>query len=138
MATIKVKQGAGDEPHELVQSLVAGQQYPFVAQLTHKNYKPLVVPSTGISDVIAPNKPIEFKVKSFEQAWVVVTDCAALAKRWNREDEDYVTITSPAVAVEGLQPETPATEEAETADTQPKLTKAQQAALKAAEAAASE
>lgn len=102
MAKIKIKQGAGDDPGELVASILAGQSLPFMATITHQAVKPLVVPSTGINDVIAPGEAVSFKVKSFEQVWVLVTDSAALAKRYDSTAEDFVVIGVPAV--EGVAP----------------------------------
>ncbi|QLG96711.1 hypothetical protein HZF02_32865 (plasmid) [Pseudomonas yamanorum] len=98
MTKIKIEQGDGDEPAELVASIVAGQKYPFTATITHKAVKPLVVPSTGLCEVIAPGEAVSFKVKSFEQAWAVVTDSAALAKRYESEDDDFVVITVAVVS----------------------------------------
>jgi hypothetical protein len=108
MATIKIKQGAGDEPSELAKAICLGQKFPFMAKITHKAVKPLLVPSTGINDVIPPGDGVQFKVKSFEQAWVLVTDSAALAKRYNSEEDDFVVIEVADVAQEEPAPEVPA------------------------------
>lgn len=136
MATIKVKQGAGDNPRELVEQLLTGQKLPFVATLTHKGFKPLVVPSTGICEVIAPNVKVPFKVVSFEQLWTVVTDGAALAKRYERTDEDFIVIEGPEVVAAAepgqVQDEAPAAEPAADAATTKVSAKA---AAKAATAA---
>ncbi|MBV4524308.1 hypothetical protein KVG88_30000 [Pseudomonas sp. SWRI74] len=107
MAKIKVKQGAGDEPSVLATAICAGQTFPFMATISHKAVKPLLVPSTGMRDVIAPGEEVQFKVKSFEQAWVLVTDSAALAKRYESNAEDFVVIEVPDVVKEEPTPEVP-------------------------------
>lgn len=112
MAKIEIKQGAGDEPSGLANAICAGQKkFPFMATIIHKAAKPLVVPSTGINDVIAPGTPVQFKIKSFEQAWVLVTDSAALAKRYSSDAKDFVVIEVEDVAQQEPTPEDPATEE---------------------------
>jgi hypothetical protein len=107
MAKIKVKQGAGDEPSELAKAICEGRKFPFMATITHKAAKPLLVPSTGINEVIAPGVETQFKVKNFEQAWVLVTDSAALAKRYSSDDEDFVVFEVPDVAKEEPAAEVP-------------------------------
>jgi len=107
MAKIKVKQGAGDDPSELVATICAEQKFPVMATITHKAVKPLVVPSTGINDVIKPGEGVQFKLKSFEQAWVLVTDSAALAKRYNSEADDFVVIEVPDVELQEPLTEVP-------------------------------
>lgn len=87
---------------ELAQAIVEGREFPFEVRLAHKCYKPLVLPSTRHDELIQADETVQFKVKSFEQAWVVVTDVAALAKRYGSEAEDFVTLTIPPA------PETPA------------------------------
>lgn len=92
MAEIKVKRGAGDDPTELVKAIIGDRTLPFMASIRHKAVKPLVVPSTGINDVIAPGEGVPFKVKSFEQAWMVVSDSAALAARFESDEDDFVVV----------------------------------------------
>lgn len=105
MAKIEIKQGAGDDPSELAQVICAGQKFPVTATITHKAVKPLFVPSTGLSDVIAPgSEGTQFKLKSFEQAWVLVTDGAALAARYNSDEEGFVVIEVPDVVKEKTSP----------------------------------
>ncbi len=116
---IKIKQGDGDEPRDLVQTIVAGQTFPFTATITHQGFKPLVVPSTGINEVIQPGQSVTFKVKNFEQAWVVVTDCAALAKRYASDADDFVVIAVPAVAVAPVEPVEAPVDETPVAETKP-------------------
>lgn len=106
--SIKVGVGSAEKVAEVAQSIVAGQKYPFIAQLEHKSVKPLVVPSTGLTETIPRGGAVEFKVKSFEQAWVVVTDLAALAKRSGNEAEDFAVITVPVATAAPVQPATPA------------------------------
>lgn len=106
--SIKVGAASAAKVAEVVQSIVEGQKYPFMAQLGHKSVKPLVVPSTGLVEAIARGTPVEFKVKNYEQAWVVVTDLAALAKRSGNVAEDFAEITVQASAAAPAQPSTPA------------------------------
>ncbi|POA45552.1 hypothetical protein C1893_23130 [Pseudomonas sp. MPR-ANC1] len=105
MAKIEIKKGDGDDPSELAKAICAIGKFPFTATLTHKAVKPLFVPSTGMSDVIAPGKEgVSFKVKNFEQAWVLVTDSAALASRYNSDEEGFVVIEVPDVEKEKTSP----------------------------------
>ncbi|MDF2792250.1 MAG: hypothetical protein K0S85_3 [Pseudomonas orientalis] len=92
MVKIEIKRGAGDDPGKLADAICAGQSFPFMATIAHQAVKPLLVPSTGLSAVIQPGEKVEFKVKNFEQAWVLVTDSAALAARYNSDKDDFVTI----------------------------------------------
>lgn len=91
--TVKIDQNAGSAPRPLAEALVKGQTLPFQASLTHKNSKPLVVPSSGINTPIAPGAPVNVKVKSFEQAWLLVTDLAELARRAGNEAKDFAVLT---------------------------------------------
>lgn len=135
MAKIKIKQGDGAEPGVLAQAIIQGQKFPFVAKIKHAGYKPIVVPSTGLGVVIKPGEELEFKVKSFEQAWLLVTDSATLAQRWEYEApakvegegesevHGFVTITVPDVAKPEAVAEVPAVaEEAAAVDTTTKPT----------------
>lgn len=97
--TVKIDQNAGRAPRPLAEALVKGQASPFLVSLTHKNSKPLVVPSSGINTPIAPGAPVTVKVKSFEQAWLLVTDLAELARRAGNEAKDFAELT-PAQAPE--------------------------------------
>lgn len=105
--SINVGAGSAEKVAEVAQSIVEGQKYPFMAQLGHKSVKPLVVPSTGLVEAIARSTPVEFKVKSYEQAWVVVTDLAALAKRSGNETDDFAVITVPVITAAPAQQSTP-------------------------------
>ena len=103
--TVKINQNAGSAPRPLAQALVEGQVLPFWASLTHKNKKPLVVPSSGINTPIEPNVKVQVKVKSFDQAWLLVTDLAELARHAGNEAEDFAVLTPAEVpAVEALAP----------------------------------
>lgn len=97
-AAITVGAGSAEKVAEKAALIVLGQKFPFKATLKHKCVKPLLVPSTGLSDVIARESEAEFKIKSFEQAWVLVTDLAALATRYESTVEDFAVITCPPVA----------------------------------------
>ena len=79
--TVKIDRKAGSAPRPLAEALVDGQSFPFLASLTHSSKKALVVPSSGINTPIAPGEPVQVKVKSFDQAWLLVTDLAELAHR---------------------------------------------------------
>lgn len=98
MAKIEIKKGDGDDPSKLAQAICAAGKFPIAATITHKGFKPLLVPSTGLNDVIPPGtESVPFKVKSFEQAWVLVTDSAALAARYNNDEDGFVVIEVPDV-----------------------------------------
>lgn len=128
MAKIEIKQGDGKEPRELAQSIVQGQTLPFMAKITHKSFKALVVPSTGLVDPIKPGESPAFKIKSFEQAWVLVTDSAALAERYKHDGNDFMTIEVPDVA----QVEAPAVADTVADADAPATTKKTKAAVTAA------
>jgi len=105
MAKIEIKKGDGDDPSELAKAICAIGKFPFSATITHKAFKPLLVPSTGLNDVIEPGSDgASFKVKSFEQAWVLVTDSAALAARYDSDEEGFVVIEVPDVEKEKASP----------------------------------
>lgn len=95
VVVIKLGAASGEKVAELAQAIVEGREFPFEVRLEHKCYKPLVVPSTRHDELIPSGEPVPFKVKSFEQAWVVVTDVAALAKRYGSEAKDFATLTIP-------------------------------------------
>lgn len=101
MAKIKIKQGAGADPSELATAIVGGRAFPFMATIRHKAVKPLVVPSTGLCEAIPSGAAVPFKIKSFDQAWTIVTDSAALAKRYESDHEDFVVIEVANVLQEG-------------------------------------
>lgn len=95
--TVKIDRNAGSAPRPLVEALVAGQSYPFLATLAHKNTQPLVVPSSGINTPIAPGEPVKVKVKSFDQAWLLVTDLAELAHRADNDVPDFAELVAAEV-----------------------------------------
>jgi len=95
--TVKIDRNAGSAPRPLAEALVAGQSFPFLASLTHSNKKALVVPSSGINTPIAPGEPVQVKVKSLDQAWLLVTDLAELAHRAGNDAEDFAVLTAPKV-----------------------------------------
>ena len=96
--TVKIDRKAGKAPRPLAEALVAGQAFPFHATLTHKNKTPLVIPSSGINTPIAPGAPVQVKVKSLDQAWLLVTDLAEMAHRAGNDAEDFAVLVAPAVA----------------------------------------
>ncbi|WP_085618740.1 MULTISPECIES: hypothetical protein [unclassified Pseudomonas] len=98
VVVINLGASSGEQVAKLAQAIVEGRKYPFEVHLAHKCYKPLVVPSTRHDELIHAGETVPFKVKSFEQAWVVVTDVAALAKRYGSEDANFVTLTIPPAA----------------------------------------
>lgn len=116
--TVKIDREAGKAPRVLVDALVLGQAYPFLVALEHKSKKPLVVPSSGINTPIASGgEPVTVKVKSYDQAWHLVSDLSALASLAGNEEKDFATlIPAPAVPVEApaaplVEGEAPAAEE---------------------------
>lgn len=128
--TVKIDRKAGSAPRPLVEALVAGKAPPFLVSLTHKNKKPLVVPSSGINTPIAPGTPVKVKVKSFDQAWLLVTDLAELAHHAGYNGEDFAVLTYPdVVEVLAEQKEEPATpvESPAPAEAKPNKAKAQEA-----------
>lgn len=96
MKKIDIKQADGAEPRATATAIVNGNTFPFMAKISHRAIKSLVVPSTGLDTVIEPTGDIEFKVKSFEQAWVLVTDLAALAARYGDDKEAFASISVPS------------------------------------------
>lgn len=117
MPKINVKQGDGKAPKALAMAIVENQAFPFTATLTHKAKKPLVVPSTGIAGLIAPgSEGVPVKVKSLEQAWVMVTDLAALAERHGSDANDFAVIETPDVAPAAKAPKVAKNTEAAPAD----------------------
>lgn len=94
--TVKIDRKAGKAPRALVDALVAGQAYPFVVTLKHKNKTALVVPSSGINTPIAPGaEPVSIKIKSIEQAWHLVCDLSELAHRADNSAEDFAVLVAP-------------------------------------------
>ncbi|KTT16893.1 hypothetical protein [Pseudomonas parafulva] len=78
--TVKINRDSGANPRPLIESLVKGQSYPFVATLKHSNTFPLVVPSAGVTGVIQRDEPTPVRIRSFDQAWNLIVDLAELAK----------------------------------------------------------
>lgn len=95
--TVKIDRNAGKAPRPVVEKFVAGQVYPFLAMLTHKNEQPLVIPSSGVNDPIAPGVETKVKVRNFDQAWMLVSDLAELAHRADNDTADFAVLTAPAV-----------------------------------------
>lgn len=91
---VLIDRDSGKEPRALVDQLAPeGQEFPLVVSLTHKNELPLVLPSSGINAPLEPNKPHQVKVKSFEQAWLLVTDLSDYAARAGSDDKEYAVVT---------------------------------------------
>jgi hypothetical protein len=95
--TVKIDSKAGDAPQALVEKLVDGQTFPFVLELKHKHIKALVVPSSGINTPIAPGEAVKVRVRSIDQAWLLVTDLSQLASRAGSDAEDFAELTAPQV-----------------------------------------
>ncbi|MDH1403670.1 hypothetical protein [Pseudomonas sp. GD03730] len=94
---VLIDRDSGKEPRALVDQLAPeGQEFPLVVSLTHKNELPLVLPSSGINAPLAPNEPHQVKVKSFEQAWLLVTDLSDYAARAGSDDKEYAVVTGDA------------------------------------------
>jgi hypothetical protein len=105
--TVTINRNSGDAPREVVEKLVTGQTYPFQATLKHSNTFPLVVPSTGSPNVIAPGAEVQVRIRNFAQAWELVTDLAQLASSANNDADDYAAIT-PAITPKPKPPRKPA------------------------------
>ena len=98
---VTINRTAGKAPRALAEAIVAGQDtYPFNVTVSHQGNFPLVVPSTGLSAELAPGEQATVKVKSFEQAWLLVTDFAEFADRAGDDNEEFATIVPPPVAKE--------------------------------------
>lgn len=95
--TVKIDRNAGKAPRPVVAQFVAGQTYPFLAVLTHKNTQPLVIPSSGINTPIAPGVETKVKVRNFDQAWMLVSDLAELAHRADNAAPDFAELVAPPV-----------------------------------------
>lgn len=94
--TVKINRTAGKAPRPIVESLVGGQAFPLILLLTHKNDKPLVVPSSGINTPIEPGVETKVKIKSKDQAWMLVTDLSELAHRADSDAEDFAAFAAPS------------------------------------------
>jgi len=108
--TVTINRKSGSAPRPLAEKLVAGQSLPFVASLTHKHSKPLVVPSSGINTPIAPGEAVSVKVKSFDQAWLLVTDLSEMANRAGSDADDFAVLVAPEVPAETKGSKTKAVE----------------------------
>lgn len=96
--TVKIDRNAGKAPRPIAEALVAGQTLPFVVSLTHKNSKPLVIPSSGINTPIAPGVETPVKIRSLDQAWLLVSDLSELARLAGNDAEDFAVVEVPAGA----------------------------------------
>lgn len=94
---IKIDHTSGDDPRPLVEKLVANRDYPFAVELTHNNILPVVVPSSGINAALPPGETHNVKLKSFQQAWCLVTDLSEYASRTNNTAKDYAIVTASEV-----------------------------------------
>lgn len=98
MSKINVKQGDAQAPKALVEKILPeGQTLPVVVKVIHKARKGLVIPSTGLAEVIPPNTATEVKIRSYDQAWLLVTDLATFAALGNNKAEDFGVIEVPVV-----------------------------------------
>jgi len=93
---VTINRTAGDAPRKVVEAIVGGQAYPFVVSLTHSNILPVVLPSSGINTVLEAGKAYDVKVKSFHQAWHLVTDLSEYAVRTDNNADDYAVVTTAA------------------------------------------
>lgn len=93
--TLKINRNSGKAPRELVDQIVNGRALPITVQLTHKNVLPLVVPSSGINTALEPGQAYDVKVKTFQQAWHLVTDLSELAARADNSADDYAVVVAP-------------------------------------------
>lgn len=90
--TVKINRHAGSAPGALIASLVGALSYPIVVVLQHKHDKPLVIPSSGINVPIEPDVATPVKVKSLDQAWMLVSDLSEFAHRANNDSEDFAVL----------------------------------------------
>jgi len=104
MSKVNVKKGDGQAPKPLVEKILVGQQLPVTVQLTHQARKGLVIPSTGIAEVIPPGVPTAVKIRSADQAWLLVTDLATFAELGNNTAENFGCIELPAAPAAGGKP----------------------------------
>lgn len=127
MSKIEVKKGDGAEPRVLVEAFIGARTFPFMAKLKHASFKPLVVPSSGINTLIPGGEAVDVKVKSFEQAWMLVTDLATLADHSKSKAEVFAEIEAEAHVEVPAVPEVAdesATEQPVAATIKPKGSKA--------------
>lgn len=126
---VLIDRDSGKEPRALVDQLAPeGQEFPLVVSLTHKNELPLVLPSSGINTPLAPKEPHQVKVKSFEQAWLLVTDLSDYAARAGTEDKEYAVVTAVASEPSEVVDQSGTVEQAPAATTKAKASTAAQAA----------
>lgn len=95
--SVKIHRNSGAAPAPLVAQLMAGQTLPFEVTVTHNHLRPLTVPSSGLSTVLEPAKQHTVKVKSADQAWLLVTDLAEFAHMANNDNDDFAVIVAPGV-----------------------------------------
>jgi len=126
---VQIDRNSGKEPRALVEQLAPeGQEFPLVVFLTHKNEFPLVLPSSGINAALEPNKPHQVKVKSFDQAWLLVTDLSEYAAIAGNDAVDYAVVTdSASEEASAAVSEAPADQPAVTTSAKAKATAAAQA-----------
>jgi hypothetical protein len=105
---VTIDRHSGKAPRPAAEALVGDSTFPFSVWLTHTNLLPLVVPSSGIYTPLQPNQAYQVKVKSFHQAWLLVTDLSEFAARTDDDSAEYAVLTDAEFAV------APAAEVAET------------------------
>lgn len=93
--TVKINRTAGKAPRPIVNTLVGEKAFPLILVLKHKNDKPLVIPSSGINTPIEPGVATPVKVKSFDQAWLLVTDLSEFAHRADNNSDDFAVLAGP-------------------------------------------
>lgn len=103
--TVKIDRHAGKAPRAIVDALVGVLSFPLVFVLTHKNDKPLVVPSSGINTPIEPETETPVKVKSRDQVWMLVSDLSEFAHRAGNDSDDFAVLKAPSD--EGVTQEAP-------------------------------
>lgn len=95
---VLIDRNSGNDPRKVVDAIVGDQGYPFVVSLTHSNILPVVLPSSGLNTVLEPNKAYDVKVKSFHQAWHMVTDLSEYAARTENNAANYAEVTTAQVS----------------------------------------
>lgn len=116
--TVKIDRNSGKAPRAIVETLVSGQGYPLLIVLKHKNDKALVIPSSGINTPIEPGIDTPVKVKSLDQAWLLVSDLSEFAHRADNDSDDFAVLAikpaedssqeSPQLSAEALADKAPA------------------------------
>lgn len=108
--TLKINRNSGKAPREVVDQIVSNRTFPITVKLTHKNVLPIVLPSSGINTALPPDVEHAVKIKSHQQAWLLVTDLSEYAARAGSDADDFGVLNVPPVPKTG-KPAAQATQE---------------------------